>query len=74
MIDLIKELQAKAFLIVPSHLGSINVTLLSINALKNKNIEFEWYVNLYKDKEAFKNVTLPFYEAYFGKIKYLVKE
>lgn len=74
MIDLIKELKAKALLIVPSHLGSINDTLLSINALKHKNIEFEWYVNLYKDKEAFKNVTLPFYEAYFEKIHYLKTE
>ncbi len=71
MIDLIKELNAKALLIVPSHLGSINDTLLSINALKNQNIEFEWYVNLYKDKEEFSTITLPFYEAYFDEIKYL---
>lgn len=74
MIDLIKELNVKALLIVPSHLGSINDTLLSINALKQKNIEFEWFVNLYKDKEAFAEVTLPFYEAYFKKINYLTAE
>lgn len=71
MIDLIKELNAKALLIVPSHLGSINDTLLSINALKSQNIEFEWYVNLYKDKEEFEKITLPFYESYFEKINYL---
>ncbi|MFA7091631.1 MAG: dethiobiotin synthase, partial [Arcobacteraceae bacterium] len=71
MIDLIQELNAKAILIVPSNLGSINDTLLSMEALKNRNITFDWYVNLYKDKEEFSKITLPFYEAYFGKIKYL---
>ena len=71
MIDLIQELNAKAILIVPSHLGSINDTLLSMEALKNRNIEFDWYVNLYKDKEEFSKITLPFYEAYFGKINSL---
>lgn len=71
MIDLIKELKAKALLIVPSHLGSINDTLLSINMLKSQNIEFDWFINLYKDKDEFKEITLPFYEAYFDEIKYL---
>lgn len=71
MIDLIQDLRAKAILIVPSHLGSINDTLLSIEALKNRNIEFDWFINLYKDKEEFATITLPFYEAYFGKINYL---
>lgn len=74
MIDLIKELGAKALLIVPSHLGSINDTLLSMNALKSKNIEFDWFINLYKDKEEFKQINLPFYEAYFEKIDYLIEE
>lgn len=71
MIDLIQELNAQAILIVPSHLGSINDTLLSMEALKSRNITFDWYVNLYKDKEEFSKITLPFYEAYFGKINYL---
>ncbi|MFA7083286.1 MAG: dethiobiotin synthase [Arcobacteraceae bacterium] len=71
MIDLIKELNAKAILIAPSHLGSINQTLLSINALKNHDIEFDWYINLQKEKETFKEITLPFYESYFKEIKYL---
>lgn len=71
MIDLIKTLNAKAILIAPSHLGSINDTLLSMEALNNRNIEFDWYINLYKDKETFADITLPFYEAYFGEVKYI---
>lgn len=71
MIDLIKELNAKAILIAPSHLGSINQTLLSMNALKNHQIEFDWYINLQKEKETFKEITLPFYESCFKEIKYL---
>jgi len=71
VIDLIKEFNIPAILITPSKLGSINDTLLSIEALKHRNIEFEWYVNLYQDKESFEEVTLPFYTAYFDDVKFL---
>lgn len=75
MIDLIKELQnefnAKAILICPSNLGSINDTLLSQNALKQYSIKFDWYINLYKDKEKFQEITLPFYKEYFDTIAYI---
>lgn len=71
IIDLIKMLECKAVLIAPSNLGSINDTMLSIQALEAKAIPFEWYINLYKDKESFEEVTLPFYKAYFGEIKYI---
>jgi len=75
MIDLIKEfqdsLQAKTILIAPSNLGSINDTLLSQKALNSYKIEYQWYINLYKDKESFDSVTLPFYENYFEKIDFL---
>lgn len=71
MIDLIKELKSKAILITPSRLGCINDTLLSINALKRGRVPFEWYVNLFLDKDKFEKITLPFYEEYFKKIKYL---
>ncbi len=75
MIDLIKEfhkqLNAKTILISPSNLGSINDTMLSQTLLKNYNINYEWYINLYKDKESFKTVTLPFYKEYFNQINYL---
>jgi dethiobiotin synthetase len=72
MIDLIQELNPnETFLIVPSHLGSINDTLLSINALKSRNINHTWYINLYKDEEDFRTATLPFYKAYFDRLHFL---
>lgn len=75
MIDLIKEFAknfaTKTILIAPSNLGSINDTLLSQNILKQYNIKFEWYINLFKDKESFEQITLPFYKQYFEKINYL---
>ena len=77
MIDLIVDFQTnfnqlKTLLITPSHLGCINDTLLSCNILKQYNINFNWYVNLYKDKKSFQKTTLPFYENYFkDEIRYL---
>jgi len=65
MIDLIKRLQAKTLLVTPSYLGCINETLLSIEALKEHNISFEWCVNLYHDTSEFKQTTKPFYDAKF---------
>jgi len=75
MIDLIKDFQrifnTKTILIVPSKLGSINDTLLSQNLLNQMNIKYEWYINLFANKQEFTKVTLPFYKKYFGKIQYL---
>jgi len=65
MIDLIKDLNSQALLITPSHLGCINETLLSLNALKSYKISHYWCVNLYKDKDSFDKTTKPFYNAYF---------
>ena len=65
MIDLIQKLSAPTLLVTPSHLGCINETLLSIEALEKRAISFEWCVNLYKDKESFDSVTKPFYDSYF---------
>jgi dethiobiotin synthetase len=65
MIDLIQELDIKTLLITPSRLGSINDTLLSMEALKHKEIDFDWCVNLYDDKESFATVTQPYYDASF---------
>jgi dethiobiotin synthetase len=67
MIDLIKKLKTDALLVTPSHLGSINETLLSLNALTNANIAHKWCVNLYKEQESFNATTKPFYDAYFKK-------
>ena len=75
MIDLIKDFQvefnSKTILISPSNLGSINDTMLSRKALQNEKIDYEWYINLYKDKDSFKTITYPFYKEYFGKITIL---
>jgi dethiobiotin synthetase len=71
IIDLIKKFKSKTILISPSRLGSINDTLLSQEALKNRNIDFEWYINLFEDKDSFDEVTLPFYKDYFHEINFL---
>lgn len=71
IIDLIKELNSEAILITPSKLGCINDTLLSINALKAKNIDFEFYINLYQDIDSFEKVSKPFLIDYFKKLNFL---
>jgi len=67
MIDLIQELNIKTLLVTPSRLGCINDTLLSREALKSRDIDFDWCVNLYEDKEEFFKVTQPYYDAVFDK-------
>ena len=67
MYDLIDFFCAKALLITHSKLGCINDTLLNINFLDSLKVEYEWCVNL-RDKEEFKEKTLPFYEDKFGKV------
>ncbi|MBP9490363.1 MAG: dethiobiotin synthase [Aliarcobacter sp.] len=71
IIDLIKIFEANAILITPSKLGCINDTLLSINALKSKNIDFEFYINLYHDINSFEEVSKPFLIDYFEKLNFL---
>jgi dethiobiotin synthetase len=65
MIDLIRELKAHALLVTPSRLGCINETLLSLEALKRREIPHDWCVNLYEDAEEFPKVTRPFYDTRF---------
>jgi dethiobiotin synthetase len=65
MINLIKDLASKTLLVTPSRLGCINDTILSIMALKTFDIDFDWCVNLYEDKESFEEVTQPYYDAVF---------
>ena len=65
MIDLIKELNIKTLLVTPSRLGCINDTLLSMETLKSRDIDFDWCVNVYEDKESFDEVTQPYYNAVF---------
>jgi dethiobiotin synthetase len=65
MINLIKEMNAKTLLVTPSRLGCINETLLSILALRTFDIDFDWCVNLYEEKEMFSKVSRPYYNAVF---------
>jgi len=65
MVHLIKEIEAKALLVTPSRLGCINDTLLSMMALRSFDVSFDWCVNLHEDKESFKEVTQPYYDAVF---------
>jgi dethiobiotin synthetase len=71
MIDLAQELKAQVLLVTPSKLGCINDTILSIEALQNRNIAFDWCVNLYQDRESFETVTKPFYDEVFSDWWYL---
>lgn len=71
IIDLIKIFEANAILIAPSKLGCINDTLLSVNALKEKNIDFELFINLFQDINSFEKVSKPFLLDYFGKLNFL---
>jgi len=66
MLSLIQELDIRTLLVTSSHLGCINETLLSIEMLKSHNIDFNWCVNLYKDKESFAEVSRPYYDATFN--------
>jgi len=65
MIDLAQRLDAKVLLVTPSRLGCINDTLLSLEALNSREIDFDWCVNLFEDRENFSIVTQPFYDSAF---------
>jgi dethiobiotin synthetase len=75
MIDLILDFQtrfnSKTILISSSCLGTINDTLLSQQALQRYNIKYDWYINLFKDKDTFFDTTFPFYQKYFNKVNFL---
>ncbi len=75
MIDFIKYLDIeKTLLITHNSLGCINDTLLNVEFLKSKNINFFWCINQYpQSKEDFLKVTLPFYKDYFEEI-YLLED
>lgn len=65
MIDLISLFDAHALLVTSSHLGSINDTLLSIEAMKNRQLSFDWCVNVFRDIESFGSTTKPYYDEEF---------
>ncbi|MBN2721429.1 MAG: dethiobiotin synthase [Campylobacterales bacterium] len=63
MVDLISIFDAKALLVTPSRLGCINDTLLSIEALKTRGLEYDWCINLYEELDSFAKVTKPYYDS-----------
>jgi len=65
MIDLVQKLEINVLLVTPSRLGCINDTLLSMEALNSRKINFDWCVNLFEEKESFSKVTKPFYDEIF---------
>jgi len=65
MVHLAKDIGAPTLLVTPSRLGCINDTLLSMAALRQFDVPFEWCVNLYEDAESFPHVTQPYYDAVF---------
>jgi len=67
MIDLAQELDAKLLLVTSSGLGTINNTLLNIELLQSRDIDFEWSINLYEDIDSFNIVTKPFFDMKFKK-------
>ncbi|SFV64919.1 Dethiobiotin synthetase [hydrothermal vent metagenome] len=62
MIDLAKDSNAFTLLVTPSRLGCINDTLLSIEALKQRGLDYDWCVNLHQDIDSFDEVTKPYYD------------
>jgi len=67
IIDFIKFFDAHALLVTHDKLGSINETLLSLEALKSRNIAHSWCINHFEDTKDFKTITLPFYQECFVK-------
>ena len=65
MIDLAKDLNCKTLLVTPSKLGCINDTELSIEALESRDMDFDWCVNIFEDRDMFKKVTQPYYDAVY---------
>ncbi len=68
MIDFINLFNSHALLVTHDKLGSINDTLLSLDALKNRNIPHTWCINNRQNRESFENITLPFYKAKFERV------
>ncbi len=64
MIDLPRIFDAHTLLVAPGGLGSINDTLLSLEALENRRLPHSLLLNLRPEtSDAFKRLTRPYYDA-----------
>ncbi len=68
MIDFIEYFDAHPLLVTGDKLGCINDTLLSLEALNNRDIKTSWCINLLSDNSDFDSVTMPFYNSHFKTI------
>ncbi|MCH9812557.1 MAG: dethiobiotin synthase [Epsilonproteobacteria bacterium] len=68
MIDLISHFNAHTLLITHDKLGSINDTLLSLEALNTRGLEYTWCINQRHDRDDFQTITLPYYLKHFKTI------
>ncbi len=68
MIDFIELFNSHTLLVTHDKLGSINDTLLSLEALKNRNLPHTWCINNRHFKEDFEKITLPFYKKEFERV------
>ncbi len=60
MIDLIKKLNAEVILVSKNYLGSINHTLLSLEALKNRNIQVRGIVFNGEENKSSEEIIMSF--------------
>lgn len=66
MIDLPGYFNATTLLVSHCHLGCINDTLLSINALEERKLPFVWALNCREGMDAFNQTSRPYFEYRFG--------
>ena len=63
MIDIPEIFDTKTVLVAPGGLGSINDTLLSLEALKHRGHDALLLVNLREKREDFERLTRPYYDG-----------
>jgi dethiobiotin synthetase len=74
MIDFIKMFSAHTLLVTVDKLGCINDALLSLEALKTRDMASTWCINLHDDNSDFETITMPFYKSYFKEVYTIQKD
>jgi len=65
MIDLIPRFNAKALLVSHCNLGCINDLRLSMEALQQRGIPYEWVLNCRNDMQDFAQTSQPYFDAVY---------
>ncbi|MDD5716380.1 MAG: dethiobiotin synthase [Sulfuricurvum sp.] len=68
MIDLPHHFNAVTLLVTHCNLGCINDTLLSIKALEDASIPYQWALNCRQDDASFETTSLPYFSHRFETI------